>query len=193
VPSYNSVQEYPDDYKEACFFSWYSAGHPSVKQSNTAKILRLLPEAPDGRKPNLTTVKRWMVDNDWYSRADDLDAQASLVLEREAVEKRVETLRKLAEYGEKLAAAGMSYIEKNPQPFADNVASAVRAIVSGSEMIFKYAGAADRLAAINQMSDKQIEREILALLGKEQDDDDEIEVESTEIVSTESSEDDDTV
>jgi hypothetical protein len=134
-----------------------------------------------------------MVDSDWYSRADDLDAQASLVLEREAVEKRVETLRKLAEYGEKLAAAGMSYIEKNSQPFADNVASAVRAIVSGSEMIFKYAGAADRLAAINQMSDKQIEREILALLGKEQEDDDEIEVESTEIVPTESSEDDDTI
>jgi hypothetical protein len=136
-----------------------------------------------------------MVDNDWYSRADDLDAQASLVLEREAVEKRVETLRKLAEYGEKLAAAGMSYIEKNSQPFADNVASAVRAIVSGSEMIFKYAGAADRLAAINQMSDKQIEREILALLGKEQEDDDEeeIKVESTEIVPTESSEDDDTI
>lgn len=138
-----------------------------IRPTSGNRILKLFPHDENGRRPNVETFRKWMHEKGWIERADALDSEASLVLEKDAVEKRVATLRRIAEYGEKLAAKGMDFIENNPEAFVDNVSAAVRAVVSGSEMIFKYAGAADKLAAINAMSDKQLEREILRQLGQD--------------------------
>jgi hypothetical protein len=125
----------------------------------------------DGRKPNIVTVGRWAVKYGWRERADVLDAQVSIRLEKEVVQERVQILRKLAKAGESLLDKGLDYIEKNSSPFADNPSAAVRAVVAGAQMIAQYAGAADRLSAIGGMTDKQLEREILNLLGTEKNED----------------------
>src|SRR5215207_5404510 len=170
--------DYDEHYIEACFRAWYDAGCPQLKTPvgtvpvGSVGIVKVLPFAPDGRKPNIITVRGWMDKFAWRERADALDAQVSLKLDMESIKKRVAVLKDLAETGKKLKDKGIKYIIENENPFQDNPSAAVRAIGLGAEMEFKYAGAADRLALITQMSDKQIEKEILGLLGKEPNKDD---------------------
>lgn len=169
----HNTQDYDQTYIEACFRIWYESGSPGLKTKNglaTARgthVMKILPPAPDGRKPNIVTVDRWMDKYAWRERADALDAEVSMRLDRDAIEKRIEVLKTLAESGKELREKGLKFIQSSTEPFADNPSAAVRAIIAGAEMEFKYAGAADRLAAIALMSDKQIEQEILRLLGKE--------------------------
>lgn len=165
--------DYSKTYIEACFRAWYDAGTPGMgniegkASAGGAKVINSLPPDEHGRKPNITTIIKWMNTYGWRERADSLDAEVSIMLDRESVQKRIETLKTLAEAGKSLKDKGLDFITKTDQPFEDNPSAAVRAIVAGSEMEFKYAGAADRLSAINQMSDKQIEQKLLQLLGKE--------------------------
>lgn len=157
--------EYPEDYIEICFLEWWKAGRPRAKASSGSHILKVIPTAPDGRKPSITTVKTWMTNYGWEQRADVLDAQMSLQLEKEAITERIADLKRAAEQGKKLMEKGAKFLE-GENPFKDNPSAAVRAIVSGAEMQFKYSGAASHLATISQMSDNQIQREVLKLLGK---------------------------
>jgi hypothetical protein len=186
--------DYPLEYIDACFVAWYRAGAPSLNISDedvTVGSRRVMQSIPpiDGRKPNIVTVGRWAVKYGWRERADILDAQVSIKLEKEVVEERVKILRKLAKAGESLLDKGLDYIEKNSTPFADNPSAAVRAVVAGAQMIAQYAGAADRLSAIGGMSDKQLEREILNLLGTEKhEDENTVDVIAEDVLS----EDDDT-
>lgn len=171
---------YSEDYIESCFYAWYKAGAPALQNKNKAlsvggtQVMKTLPLSPDGRKPNLVTVMSWMNRFGWRERADALDAQVSLKMDKEVVTERVRILRQLADMGQRLMDKGAEYIMNSDNPFKDNPSAAVRAIIAGSEMKYKYAGQADVLEGISSMSNKQLEREILHLLGKENNDDEEI-------------------
>lgn len=148
--------------------------------------MKFIPPAPDGRIPTFMTIRNWMERFGWRQRADALDAEVSIRLDREAIENRISILRQLAETGETLMNKGVNYILTEDNPFKDNPSAAVRAIVAGSEMQFKYAAQADKLAAIAQMSDKQIESEIMRLLGKPNNDEDMVDAELEEVNDPES-------
>lgn len=170
-------KDFSEQYRESCFYAWYRAGSPLLMNLENLptvggrQLMKSLPPDETGKKPSYTTVQNWMYRFDWQPRAEALDAQVSLKLDKEVVNERVRILRELAKNGETLKQKGLDYLNNNDDPFADNPNAAVRAIVAGSEMQFKYAGQADVLANIAQMSDKQIEREVLRLLGKETDED----------------------
>src|SRR5688572_14337900 len=162
-PSISQSSDYSQEYKEACFYAWYRAGRPKTR------LLDSLPTSPDGRKPSVNTVQKWMQGGSgwisWEEHADELDAEVSRVLDKEAIKKRAAVLRQLAKDGEALKDAGMEFI-KGSDPFKDNPAAAVRAIVAGSEMQFKFSGMAETLINIAQMDDKQLQKEAMRLLGK---------------------------
>ena len=196
MPNLLGKPDYPDAYIEACFRAWYDAGSPQLKTSagtvpiGGMKIMKFMPPSPDGRMPSIITIRQWMERFGWRERADVLDAEVSIRLDKEAIRKRIKVLDELADTGKKIMDKGLKYVLENENPFADNPSAAVRAIISGAEMQFKYAGAADKLALITQMSDKQIEREILQLLGKptnenenNENNEDVVDVESEDIPS----------
>lgn len=164
--------DYDPNYVEASFRIWYESGSPALWGTGGrptvagTRFLNSLPPDLSGRKPTLSTVRRWTEVYGWRERSDALDAQVSIKLDKEAVQKRINVLKKLAESGEALMEKGLKFIQGD-DPFIDNPSAAVRAVIAGAEMQFKYTGAAERLAAISQMSDKQIEQQILFYLGKE--------------------------
>lgn len=160
-----AIIDYPEAYIEACFYAWYRADRPNLS-APSKKLLDALPSSPDGRKPHRFTVRAWRDKYGWEQRADDLDAQASVKLDKEVVDERVKVLRQLARDGEEVKNKGLEYFRNTENPFADNPSAAVRAVMVGMEAQFKYSGAADRLILVSQMTDKQLEREILRHLGK---------------------------
>lgn len=162
------VSEFPIDYREACFYAWYRAGRPSL-----VATMKIIPSAPDGRRPHRLTVKSWMEGgNDtqaWHDHADVLDAELTLRLDKEAIEERAALVRQLAQDGQLIKEAGIAFLKGN-EPFKDNPSAAVRAVVAGADMQFKYSGMAASLVAIAQMNDKQLEKEMMRLLGKNEND-----------------------
>jgi len=145
-------------------------------------MMKSFQPAPDGRKPNIVTIRNWIHDDGWHEHADVLDAELSLKLDKEAIETRARVLKKLAEDGAYMKDAGLTYIRSTPEPFKDNPSAAVRAVVAGSEMEFKYSGMAESLIQISQMNDKQLTKRVMHLLGKNENNDEIIELDS-ELVS----------
>lgn len=176
--------DFSDEYIESCFYSWYRAKEPGLGTMGTPLInaklyVKNLPTDELGRRPSHLTVVSWMQKYGWKERADALNAEVSIKFDKKVIQERYNDLEKLAKAGKTMLKAGLDYFEKNPNPFADNPSAAVRAIVSASEMIFKYAGAAAKLEAINAMSDRQLEIEIRKLVGTEPPDEDENPTENT--------------
>lgn len=99
----------------------------------------------------------------WIERADALDAEVSAKIDTEVIEARVTQLREMAELGKKLMNEGYEHIKANG---FDSAAAAVRAVGLGGDMYFKYAAAADYIAKIGTMSNKQLETEIRKMLGR---------------------------
>lgn len=194
MPAGLTESRFDEKYIEACFFAWYNAGAPRLKTRvgttpvGKTQIVKVLPVTTDGRKPDIKTVRVWADKYGWDMRAQALDAEVSIKLEREAVEHRISVLRELAKTGETLMNKGLNYITTEDNPFKDNPSAAVRAIVAGSEMQFKYAAQADKLAVISQMSDKQIESEIQKYLGMSTEDENENTDQGSEEESEESPE-----
>ncbi len=176
----NLFVDYSLDYKEACFYAWYRAGKPSLNG-----IIRVLPATSDGRKPAMETVRKWMRGGDgwisWHQHADELDAEASKILDKEAVEERIKLVKQLAEDNKLLKEKGLEAI-KGENPFKDDLPAAVRAIIAGGEGEFKYSGMATSLLAVAQMTDKQLDKEMRRLLG--QNENEIVDVEATEIDET---------
>lgn len=177
---------YNDKYREACFYVWYDNGRPHLKSKNGTHVLKLMPPDEEGKKPGFPTISRWMNEDGWIQHADALDAEVSLKLDQDAIENRVKTLRELAENGRTLKQKGLDYLKNNDDPFKENPSAAVRAIVAGSEMEFKYAGQADLLANVAGMSNKQLDKELARLLGRSENEI--IEGESEDVEESEESE-----
>lgn len=166
MPNYFGIVEYPIDYIDACFYTWYQLGDRSI---GAEKLIKHLKPAPDGRIPSAATIRIWMQGGEgwqnWQQHADILDAEVSVKLDKEAIEKRAAFLRQLANDAENLKKKGFAGLE-GENPFQDNPAAAVRAIVSGIELQGKYAGQADSLTIIAGMTDRQLTKEFLRLVGK---------------------------
>ena len=162
-----AIIDYPQEYREACFYAWYKNGRPGLGSTDGGgHVVKILPAAPDGRKPNIATIRNWMNSYGWVERADGLEGEVSRILDKGAIRDRAKQIQKLAEAGEIQMNKGLDYFKNEENPFKDNPSAAVRAITSGAEMVYKYAGHVSALLAVYEMSDKQLDREMLRLLGK---------------------------
>ena len=156
-----AIDVFDKDYREACFYSWYEAGCPTGMR-------KAVPPDKDGRKPTETTLKRWMRDDGWRERAEALDVQISVRVDNEIIERKKQDYLELSETGRELIKGAVDYLKTNGY---DTAAAAVRAVSVGSELIAKYSRAAEMIDSITGMSEKQIEKEIFRLLGKNAQDD----------------------
>ena len=162
-----TIDVFDKEYREACFYSWYSAGCPRG-------ILSAIPEANDGRKPTLMTLQRWSRDDGWKERAEAMDAELSVMVDKDIIERKKQDYLELSETGRGLIKGAVDYLKAEG---FDSASAAVRAIGLGAEMVAKYSQAAEMIESVVGKTDKQIEKEIFRLLGKNSDSEDIVEVE----------------
>lgn len=175
------LYSYSEDYKEACFLAWFRAGEPRMDG-----IVSVLPDDASGNTPNIHTVQKWMKDYNWRARADALRAEMSAKLEQQVVLERMQNVQETVKKAKDIA--DMAYAQIMKEGF-DTSAAAVRGLTAAWELINKYSGIDAYLAGIGSMDNKQVENEILKLLGKidENDNpvDDSVDVEAEEIPDNE--------
>ena len=149
---------YSDEYKEACFMSWYKAGCPNSMETT----LKIMPPNPDGIQPRRSTILSWREEMGWAQRADLYNARAAQELETEMVESRKAMLRKHAEEGSKLQDLGMKYLEGTTG--IENDSTALRAVLEGAVLERTSLGLSEALTRIMKMSDDQLVNEVQNIL-----------------------------
>lgn len=158
------IEVFDKEYRDVCYYAWYSAGCPT-------NIRSAVPDAKDGRKPTNATLRRWFKDDGWRQRAESMDAELSLTVDRGIIERKREDYLALSETGRDLLKRAMDYLKEEG---FDSASAAVRAISVGSEMVSKYSRAAEMVDAVLGKTDSQIEKEIYRLLGKNTFDESEV-------------------
>jgi hypothetical protein len=154
------VPNYTDAYIESVFFLWYENGR------DTHIGNKVVPSA-DGNIPQPTTIAGWKRKYGWEERADVLDAQVSMKLEKEAVQKKAKAITKMAEAGESMLDEGLKFIKENK---FDSSSAAVRAVMGGAEMLSQYVGMGEFILGMSKMNNAQLTKEMYRLLGKSEDD-----------------------
>lgn len=148
--------QYNHDYMEKCFYAWYNAGRP-------VEVIRYMPPFDDGNVPNKTTIYKWKKEGDWEQRADALDAQLSVQIDAQIIERKKQDYQFLAETGRDVLVKAKKYLLEEG---FDSAASAVRAVGLGADMVAKYSRAAEMVDSIIGLSDKQLQKELHQLLSK---------------------------
>ena len=156
---------YTEQFVESCFYLWVENGCTFGRD-----LLDKLPKTEKGNRPNLITLQKWSEDHGWVERADALNAEASLALNKTAIERRVEMYEKHAKIGEELIKMGREFLNKqieNGGIKSEN--AALRAIELGVSIEEKSVGFADLARKLGDMTNEQLDRELQKLLGTKKD------------------------
>ena len=151
------MSDYTDEYIEKVFYAWYEGGR---KQGN--EFVNALPKCA-GQSPTKKTIQEWKNTNGWVERADALDAEVSVALDREVIERRKKMYEEQARVGDELVKQGMAFLTNEG---IKNDASAIRAIDLGLSTQRISTGMAEAYLKISSMSDDQLTSSIQKLLGK---------------------------
>lgn len=157
----SNVTPYTKAYKELCFVAWYSAGRPE----STVRTAEIVPAdmENDGRKPTNQLLSEWRDEEGWDWRADELDAKAELKINDGLVAMRVKMLRDAQSTGKKLRQEGLKHIMSRG---FDSSASAVSAVVRGSQLERESSGLSEWLLRMTKMDDKELTEATQKLLER---------------------------
>lgn len=148
-----SQTPFADEFIEKCFITWYS--HPE-RPTTYYGMQQIMSEDVYGRKPALSTVKKWFL-NGWRERADDLDSKAIEIVETNLIQKKALILQKQAEDAFLLAGKAHAFLMSGT---FDSSAAAVNAYFRATEEQRTVIGLSDLLKRLGQMSDDEVQDEI---------------------------------
>lgn len=157
-----SRSEYPDDYRETCFFLYYEAD----RKIGPVLVSKLPPcESNDGRTPGVKLLEIWEKTYGWQERADALSVEESNRKQDEVINRRIEMFKKHEEVGTELMEKGLAFLNDKDTGGIKSDSSAIRAIDLGIATRTASVGMAENLFKISKMSGEQITAELVKLLG----------------------------
>lgn len=154
----SQTHKFKDEYKDACFYAWYNAGKPTVKD-----LLEIIP-FPDtnyGAKPTQTTLHTWIYDY-FVPRATELDAGVHETMNRALIVSKVEMLERQAKIGRQMQDMALEYLETHKDDLTAN--ASVRLLVEGLRVEFERSGIPDALLKMADMSDQELQEELAKLI-----------------------------
>jgi len=162
IVGYAANTSYSDEYKEAAFFVWYKMNCPSI-----VVLAENLPVDEMGRVPVPTILHDWKKLFDWDSRADVLNQKVAERVEIQAVEDRVQMLKKQAETAARLQEMGLQKLEESG---FEHSADALRAVIQGAELERISRGLPTALLNISKMDDTKLADTIQKLMKQANND-----------------------
>lgn len=154
----NIKVSFTEAYRELVFLAWYRNGRPAAAAMGAS-----LPSDDSGNKVSLSTLEHWINQYQWDARADYLDAEVAHKVENQAVQEKVEMLKRHADIGKTLQDQGTAYFKEHP---VNNPSIALKMILEGAEMERESRGLPDALLKISQLSDETLESTVQKLLAR---------------------------
>jgi hypothetical protein len=159
------MADYSEKFIDQCFYVYYD----SDRTVGNALIDKL-PENEEGKKPGIFTVKRWVEEKGWIERADALDAEVSIQVEKSVIQKRVEMYEKHAKLADELITMGREFLQKQVDGGGLKTENAaLRAIELGFQTERVSVGVSDMVRKIGEMTPDQLDNELRKLLGQKQE------------------------
>jgi len=155
-----SPAPYNQDYKNLAFYIWYQNGRPSMP-----KLARKLDEREDGTKPAHLTLGKWKRDDDWEKRANEMDQEAAIQIQKKLIDDRVKMFEEHAEFGEHLRVQALYYLQENELSSANE---AMRLLTIAVNMERESVGLSDILKKLKDMEDVDLKDKIAYLMKKGQ-------------------------
>jgi len=155
-----SPAPYNQDYKNLAFYIWYQNGRPSMP-----KLARKLGEREDGTKPAHLTVGNWKRDDNWEGKADELDQEAAIQIQKKLIDDRVKMFEEHAEFGEHLRTQALYYLQEHEINTANE---AMRLLTIAVNMERESVGLSDILKRLKDMDDGDLKDKIAHLMKKGQ-------------------------
>ena len=155
-----SPTPYNQDYKNVAFYIWYQNGRLSMP-----KLVRKLSEREDGTKPNHLTVGNWKRDNNWIEKADEMDQEAAIQIQKKLIDDRVKMFEEHAEFGEHLRVQALYYLQEHD---VDTPNEAMRLLTIAVNMERESVGLSDILKRLKDMEDGDLKDKIAHLMKKGQ-------------------------
>lgn len=150
---------YSMDYVEKCFLLWYKLGRPTA----TELIKHISADAVSGEIVHYQMLTKWPLKFAWNERADVLDAEVTRQIEIQAINEKVEMLRRQADLGKMLQDKGQEYFETHT---IDSDRTALGAIKTGVEIERNARGIPDALLKIAELKDEELGDIVGKLLAK---------------------------
>ena len=155
----DKIIAFSEQYKQDCFSAWFLNGRPK----DVSKIKRILPEDGNGNKPSTNTLSKWVNEDGWILRADELDAKAIQLSDDDLIQRKASMLRK--HYGDAVAIADKARDFILQQGF-DGSNSAVKAYFDATAEQRAVNNMGDLFVKISKMTNEDIVKEIVDLVGR---------------------------
>lgn len=116
----------------------------------------------------IALIQRWSASYNWVERAaaydDHIEAEARKLIERDAIRRKADMLKRHADIGRFMQSKGVEYLKKDKA--LDKSSDAITAIKSGVEMERKSEGLPEYLLEIVNADDDELARRYNALLAE---------------------------
>ena len=152
------AENYTDLYKEMVFFRWHSEG-----KVISPRFCNSLPDE-NGNRPTHKAVEKWRDQFGWIQRADTLDVELSNRLKDEYIEKRNAMFEKHIDMASLLIDKSKEFLTKTNFFEATD---ALRAVALGIEIERASIGQVEMGQKILEMSNDQLDKALLKLVGKD--------------------------
>ena len=147
-----SPTPYNQDYKNLAFYIWYQNGRPSMP-----KLTRKLEEREDGTKPSHLTVGNWRRDDSWDEKADNLDKEAAIQIQKKLIDDRVKMFEEHARFGKHLRTEALEWLEE----YGVNTPNeAMRLLTIAVNIERESVGLSDIISKIKDMGDGELKDQI---------------------------------
>lgn len=117
---------------------------------------------------SIAVIQRWSTLHNWVERAaaydDHVDAEARKLIERDAIRRKADMLKRHADIGRGLQSFGLQYLKDKKKP--DKAVDAINSIKSGVEMERKSEGLPEYLIEVMNADDDELARQYNALLAQ---------------------------
>lgn len=153
-------EPYSSTYKRVAFHVWYSHGRTSM-----TKLQHLLEPREDGTSPNEITLGKWRKADNWEERADEMDEEAAVQIQKKLIDDKVKILEEHAKLGKKLRLKAVDLIEGDDISF-EKPHEAMRLLEIATGLEADSVGLSGILQNIRDMDDAEVKDKLSRLLKK---------------------------
>lgn len=166
-------RSYSKLYKDSVFFQWYRLGRVGMKQLT----FHLEPDEHNNI-PNYHVLARWKKADNWVERADEMDENASIQIQKKLIDDKRKMLEKHIEISEDMQNQALEYLEEHG---LDTAHQAIRLLELGIKVEKESVGLPSLLKEVSELEDSDLTSRIAKLLEGAEIDLDEIEVDLEEL------------
>lgn len=151
-----SPEPYNDLYRRMAFHIWYSEGRPSMQ-----KMEYLVEPREDGTSPNNITLGKWKKEDNWEERADELDQEAAVQIQKKLINDQVKMFEEHAIIGKSLRMKAVEWLENHR---LEKPNEAMRLLEIASNMERESVGLSKIIEKVRDMDDAAVKDRLAQLM-----------------------------